>query len=138
MTHVEQAKSNVLPLPERRVEAYTRARALREGLLVDATELAQKAGIDCPVALTSVVYWQCVTLWSMATGLNPLMRLWNIVWRCGVVDWQQGRSAASFSFDVYSPRRGVQEDDCTVLLACRHPGDDEESVITIMLPSQAR
>jgi hypothetical protein len=136
MTHVEQEKSNVLPLPDRRAKAYSRARALREGLLVDATELAQKTGITCPLALTSAVYWQCVTLWSIATGLNPLMRLWNIVWRCGVVDLQLGRSTRSFSFDVHTPRRGTT-DDCIVLLACRHRGDDGEPVMTIMWPSQA-
>ena len=38
------------------IYAYTRAQALEDGVLVDASEIAREAGIGFPVALTRAVW----------------------------------------------------------------------------------
>ena len=42
------------------VHRYTRADAIRDGMLIDVTETAREAGFKIPVAITAAVQDQCV------------------------------------------------------------------------------
>jgi hypothetical protein len=44
------------------IRRYTRADAIRDGVLIDVSELARGAGIRHPVALTRAVWQRCVTV----------------------------------------------------------------------------
>ena len=50
------------------IDAYTRAQALEDGVLVDVSEMAKEAGIKFPVALTATVYGQYVEVPEGVTG----------------------------------------------------------------------
>jgi len=45
------------------VSSYSRARALEDGVLVDAGAMAQEAGFKWPVAITAAAWSDCVA-WS--------------------------------------------------------------------------
>ena len=42
--------------------SYTRAQAIADGVLIDATELAKEAGFRIPVAVTAGVWAECVAV----------------------------------------------------------------------------
>ena len=42
------------------IYVYTRAEAIEDKVLIDVSELARKVGFECPVAITSAVYADCV------------------------------------------------------------------------------
>ena len=45
------------------ISTYTRAQTIEDGVLIDAGPLAQEAGFNSPVALTSAVWDDCV-VWT--------------------------------------------------------------------------
>ncbi len=45
------------------IYSYTRAQAIEDGVLVDATDMAQEAGIHLPVAVSQAVWDQYIE-WS--------------------------------------------------------------------------
>ncbi len=52
------------------IYSYTRAQAIDDGVLIDATEMAKEAGFNWPVALTAAA-WSDWKLWfdgSIKTG----------------------------------------------------------------------
>jgi hypothetical protein len=51
------------------IHQYSRADALADGVLIDATELAREAGFRYPVALTSAAWHECV---AVAYHLNQM------------------------------------------------------------------
>jgi len=44
------------------IHRYTRADALRDGVLIDVSATAREAGIRCPVALTAAVWERCIAV----------------------------------------------------------------------------
>jgi hypothetical protein len=44
------------------IHAYTRADAIRDGVLIDVSAVAREAGFKFPVALTAAVWERCVTV----------------------------------------------------------------------------
>ena len=44
------------------IHRYTRADAIRDGVLIDVSETAREAGIRWPVALTAAAWAQCVAV----------------------------------------------------------------------------
>ena len=68
------------------ISEYTRAQAIADGVLVDVTQDASKAGFRCPVALTRAVWDLCVALSPAAKRAcnDESGRLWDVLWmmRC--------------------------------------------------------
>ena len=65
------------------VASYTRADALSEGVLVDASEMAAEAGFRVPLALTEAVWNDCVAWPENAPGRwgqSEAGRLWDVCW----------------------------------------------------------
>jgi hypothetical protein len=119
------------------IYAYTRADALRDGVLIDLSDLAREAGFVIPVAVTEAVY---------KTYLDPSPEL-----------IAEGHSLAErtrllldvlyFAAAVYPDREEVHFKLLLVLApgsppepvplkALCHPGDEGEPVMTVMLPDE--
>jgi hypothetical protein len=63
------------------VHRYSRADALRDGVLIDASATAKEAGIRFPVALTAAVWQLCVTVPPGVRCQDEKGRLWDVLWR---------------------------------------------------------
>jgi hypothetical protein len=119
------------------IYAYTRAHALADGVLVDATSLANEAGFVFPVALTETLYHSYIVpaLNLVAEGQSIQGRLWDLLYvlRFAIA---KARNADTVLFTVLflmSPGATPVPID---LKAICGPGDDGEQVLTIMLPNE--
>ena len=63
------------------IDAYTRAQAIEDGILVDVSETAREAGFKIPVALTRAVWDRLVALPEGYKGFQDESgRLWDVLW----------------------------------------------------------
>ncbi len=129
--------------------AYTRADALRDGVLVAVPQaLATEAGIRVPVAVTSAVWDGYISPHYLADlpGQSVEGRLWDLLWMFTLaVRYARKTSSLQFktifitlrehSGDAEGPVRKVDHETVTIKALCG-PGDDGEPVITIMLPEE--
>jgi hypothetical protein len=63
------------------IHSYTRADALRDGVLVDVSATAREAGLRHPVALTRAAWERCVTVPPGVLCQDEAGRLWDVLWR---------------------------------------------------------
>jgi hypothetical protein len=62
------------------IRRYSRADALRDGVLIDGSAVAREAGIRYPVALTCAA-WECsVAVPAGVACQDEAGRLWDTVW----------------------------------------------------------
>ena len=117
------------------IYTYTRAQALEDGVLIDASETAREAGIKFPVGLTATVWGQYVEIPEGVTGQDETGRLWDILWmfRCAAAKFDG--STLLFKLHVRNDNRDGTPPLVTLKAECG-PGDDAEPVITIMLPEE--
>ncbi len=68
------------------IHSYTRADALRDGVLVDVTATAREAGFRFPVALTRAAWERCVAGTPGVGCQDESGRLWDLLWmlRCAI------------------------------------------------------
>lgn len=113
---------------------YSRAEAIRDGVLIDATELAREAGFRYPVALTSAAWHDCVAVPPIDTVHDEIGRLWDVlnVLRFTIVA-SRGTTDVYFCVAVCDEREMARQ---VKLKAICGPGDDGEPVITVMLPDE--
>jgi len=113
---------------------YTRAQAIKDGILIDVTETAREAGITIPTALTTAVWERCVAVPEEAPGQDEMGRLWDVltVLRFTIIRSRGGRQV-NFTVAVRNDSRSPQP---VQLKAICGPGDSGEPVITIMLPEE--
>src|SRR5271154_2679590 len=62
------------------ISSYSRAQAIEDGVLVDASSQAKEAGIKYPVALTSAVWTRCVEVPPGVVCQDEAGRLWDVLW----------------------------------------------------------
>src|SRR5438270_13878847 len=62
------------------IHQYTRADALRDGVLIDVTATAAEAGIRWPVALTCAAWERCVAVPPGVVCQDEAGRLWDVLW----------------------------------------------------------
>jgi hypothetical protein len=62
------------------IHRYTRADALRDGVLIDVSTTAREVGIRYPVALTRAVWEKCVAVPPGVACQDEAGRLWDVVW----------------------------------------------------------
>jgi len=126
------------------IYAYSRADALRDGVLVELPEeLCREAGILVPVAVTDAV-WQVVDPGDLdqMPGQSVTGRTWDLLWMFAFAARSpraQHRSAILYKCDFLTLRETVTgaeipENKTVTLRASCGPGDQGEPVITIMLP----
>jgi hypothetical protein len=119
------------------IHQYTRADALRDGVLIDVSETAREASIRWPVALTVAVWAKCVAVRPGVLCQDEAGRLWDIVWmlRCAIRGSHDG--ARELRFGVHVRNDNLERTPPLVRLkAVCGPGDDGEPVITIVLPQE--
>src|SRR5947209_9742257 len=62
------------------IHRYSRADALRDGVLIDVSATAREAGIRWPVALTRAVWERCVAVPPGVVCQDEAGRLWDVLW----------------------------------------------------------
>lgn len=128
------------------IHRYTRADAIRDGMLADVTETAREAGFRIPVAITATVQDQCVRWTEDDAHRKPRVhqdeggRLWDVLWMAACKARKvarSGRNASSSLFQVIVvPRPGHVRQRLRTLKLVIGPGDAAEPVATIMLPDE--
>jgi hypothetical protein len=115
---------------------YTRADAIRDGLLVDVSTVAKEAGINLPVAATAAVFHNYIRVPAGVTAQDEAGRLWDLVWMMRFAVTRHPETAGdTLLFTLF-----VRNDDTgpkpVKLKAIVHPGDSGEAVITVLTPDE--
>ncbi len=118
------------------IHRYTRAEALRDGVLIDVSQTAREVGIRWPVALSAAAWAKCVAVPPGVHCQDEAGRLWDVVWllRCAI-----GRSdgGAEIRFGVHVRNDNRDRTPPLVRLKARcGPGDAGERCITVLLPDE--
>jgi hypothetical protein len=119
------------------IYTYTRAQALADGVLVDATDLAREAGFVFPLALTEALFHGLIVpaLDLVAEGQSIQGRLWDLLFvlRFAIA---KARNTDTIRFSVLFLMSAGSTPVPIELKAICGPGDDGEPVITAMLPDE--
>lgn len=124
------------------IDAYTRAQAIEDGVLVDMTQgelgaAAREAGFQFPIAMTETAFAKYVALTPAAVraGNDINGRWWDILWmlKREIKTARGGTSELLFHFHCVVDR--VRPTPSVLKSVCG-PGDHGEPVITIMLPEE--
>jgi hypothetical protein len=118
------------------IHSYSRADALRDGVLVDVTTTAAEAGFRWPVALTAAVWERCVRLPEGVACQDEAGRLWDVLWMllCAIRRSANGRVIAFAVHVCNDNREGTPP--LVRLKAVSGPGDQGEPVLTVMFPTE--
>ena len=116
------------------ISTYSRAQAIADGVLIDVSQMAEKAGIKYPTAVTSAVWHEFVEVPEGVDGQDELGRLWDI-FNMFRVAAKCPNGSTELLFEV------VVKNDNTApklvnLKAIFGPGDTPDPVITIMQPDE--
>jgi hypothetical protein len=118
------------------IHRYSRADALRDGVLIDVSETAKEAGFRYPVALTRAAWERCVTVPPGVACQDEAGRLWDVVYLLRLAIGQSN-SGPEVRFAVH-----VRDDNrdrtppLVRLKALCGPGDDGAPCITVMRPEE--
>jgi hypothetical protein len=116
------------------IDAYSRAQAIEEGVLVDVSSVAREAGIRFPVAMTRTVWSKYVEVPEGVKCQDESGRLWDILWMFQA-QARRGGNTLLFKLHVRNDNRERIPPLVTLKAVCG-PGDTPEPVITIMLPEE--
>jgi hypothetical protein len=118
------------------IHSYSRADALRDGVLIDVTETASKAGIRYPVALTRAVWERCVTVSPGVACQDEAGRLWDVVFLLRLaIGRSVGGPEVRFSVHVRNDNREGTPPLVRLKALCG-PNDDGSPCITVLLPTE--
>ncbi len=116
------------------IYSCTRAEAIRDGVLIDVSEMAAEAGFRYPVALSRAAWAAGVEVSLSDACQDEQGRLWDIL---NVLRFEI-RAATSQSliyFDVLVAKGGKKPEPIRLKAHCG-PGDNLEPVITVMVPNE--
>ena len=121
------------------ISQYTRADAIRDGVLFDVSETseARELRFRFPIALTSAVWNQCVEVPEGVHCQDWHGRLWDVLFmmKGAIRSAKPGSSTIYFELHVRNDNKpGIPP--LVRLKAHCGPGDDAEPVITIMFPDE--
>ncbi len=111
-----------------------RAQALREGVLVDVSEMAQQVGFVYPTAVSANLWDDIETIPEEFAGLEtPEGRLWDVLYMAWIAIRQSkvDGSELRYHLALHTSERGPYP----VKLVCE-PGDDGMQVITLSNPEK--
>lgn len=117
------------------IHRYSRKEAIADGVLIDVSSMAQKAGFKVPIAITSAVYTRIETI-PKAYGHESIDgRLWDVLCmlKYAVRNCQGRRMLFDMTLHESEDRRFSGK---ITLKAISGPGDDMEHVITITAPDE--
>jgi hypothetical protein len=118
------------------IHSYSRADALRDGVLIDVSETAREAGIRWPVALSSAAWERCVSVPPGVVCQDETGRLWDVLWMLRLaIARSDGGSEVRFALHVRNDNRDGAPPLVKLKAICG-PGDDGEPVLTVLLPEE--
>lgn len=119
------------------ISSYSRAQAIEDGVLVDASSMAREAGFTFPVAITDTVWSLYVKVPDGVFGQDEQGRLWDIlnVLRFDIARRKNEEENDIILFTVLVKNDNSQPKTVKLKAVCG-PGDDPKPVITIMLPEE--
>jgi hypothetical protein len=119
------------------INAYSRAQAIDDGVLVDVTQSARETGFRHPVAITRAAWDTCVTMSPAAerAGCDERGRLHDLLWVlfCTI---RRNHGGPELAFDVLCVTTSVRPLRVP-LRAVVGPGDQGEPVITVLLVGES-
>ena len=118
------------------IHRYTRADALRDGVLIDVSAVAREAGIRYPVALTRAVWDRYVRVPAGVICQGEPGRLWDVAWmlRCAIRRCDGG-PVVRFGVHVRNDNRAGTPPLVRLKAVCGR-GDQGEPVLTVMRPDE--
>jgi hypothetical protein len=119
------------------IHRYSRADALRDGVLIDASETAKEAGFRYPVALTAAAWAKCVTVPPGVACQDEAGRLWDVLTmlRFAIRGEKDGAREVRFGVHVRNDNR-ERTPPLLRLKALCGLGDRGEPVLTVMRPDE--
>jgi hypothetical protein len=118
------------------IHRYTRAEALRDGVLIDVSAVAREAGFTYPVALTAAVWARCVAVPPGVLCQDEAGRLGDVLTILLAVRGQSGGApAARFGVYVRNDNRDRTPPLVRLKAVCGL-GDQGEPVVTVLLPDE--
>jgi hypothetical protein len=110
---------------------------LRDGVLIDVSATAREAGFNCPVALTAAAWVKCVAVPSAVSCQDEAGRLWDVLTMLRLAVRGQCGGAQKVRFGVHD-HDGNRERTPPLVRpkALCGPGDQGESVLTVMTPDE--
>lgn len=118
------------------IHSYSRAQALTDGVLIDASRLAHEAGFRFPVALTRAAWEKCVTVPKGILCQDEEGRLWDVLHMLyGAIRRGQDGSEVPFIVHVRNSNRPRIPPAISLRAVCG-PGDDGSPVVTIKLSGE--
>lgn len=121
------------------ISVYTRAQAIEDGVLVDVTETARKAGFKHHTVVTRNVWERCVAVPEglEGQGQDEQGRLWDVIWMASLAARKAAtrESLVTFTVSVLKGSQGglPMRRDHELWLHIG-PGDAAEPVLTVMFP----
>jgi hypothetical protein len=117
------------------VHRYTRAQAVEDGVLIDASAAAREVGITFPVALTAAAWARCVAVPPGVACQDEAGRLWDVLWLLRRAARDQNGPDVRLAVRVRNSNRTGMPPLVRLKALCG-PGDRGEPVITVMLPEE--
>jgi hypothetical protein len=118
------------------IHRYTRADAIRDGVLIDVSPVGREAGVRYPVAVTAAAWERCVAVPPGVVCQDEAGRLWDLLWML-VCAGRRGAGGPEVRFGVHvrnDNRNGTPP--LVRLKALCGPGDRGEPVVTVMMPDE--
>lgn len=122
-------------MPDNVIFVYTRRQALKDGVLVDVSELAREAGFKWPVACSDHLYHGYVVpaLNLIADGQSIQGRLWDVltVLRHAI---QNSKDDTFLRFQVLFQMAPGSAPVLVELVSVAGPDDEGNPCVTVMMP----
>jgi hypothetical protein len=113
--------------------SYTRAEAIEAGVLIDVTGIAKEAGFRLPVAVTSSVWAEYVTVPTGVEAQDESGRLWDVLWML-MVAIRTNRDDREIRFRLHVKNDNQDGVNPFIeLKAVCGPDDDGTPCVTVML-----
>jgi hypothetical protein len=114
------------------IHRYSRADAIRDGVLIDVSTTAREAGFRYPVALTCAVWERCIRVPPGVVCQDEAGRLWDVLWMLRRAVRSQDGAEVRYGVHVRNDNR-ERTPPLVLLKALCGPGDEGEPVITVMM-----
>jgi len=111
------------------VFSYSRAQAIADGVLVDATKEAQEAGFRFPTAITAALWSDIEAIPASHSYQDIQGRLWDVLYMAAG-NARRKKDVSRFSYELILHREGVEGELVSLICDCG-PGDNAEPVLTI-------
>ena len=119
------------------IHRYSRADAIRVGVLIDVSATVRDAGFLYPVALTAAAWSRCVEVPPGVLCQDEAGRLWDVLTMLRVAASRPSDDPQEVRFAVHVRNDNRERTPPLVRLrALCGPGDDGEPVITILMPDE--